>query len=85
MPAVNRETILAAVRQLPPAEQRKLAYEILQAATPGSLTPASPRREPPTAPDPHLASAMALRGVAKTATPIDDALHLDESRMERYG
>lgn len=82
MPALSREVILAAVYQLPPEEQRALALEILQALVP--IPTASARRELPPAPNPHSASAMALRGIAKTDEPIDDERSLDENRMERY-
>lgn len=82
MPALSREAILEAVRQLPPEEQRALALEILQALAP--IPTASARRELPPAPDPRSASAMDLRGIAKTDEPIDDARSLDESRTERY-
>lgn len=82
MAAINREEILEAVHQLPPEEQRALALEILQTLAP---TPAATvRRALPPAPDPRSASAMALRGIAKTDEPIDDARSLDESRTERY-
>lgn len=84
MSAVNRESILEEVRQLPPEEQRELAQEILRLSATGQATPAPARREPPPAPDPHVASAVDLRGIAKTETQIDDERLLDESRMERY-
>jgi hypothetical protein len=82
---LDRAAILAAVRRLPPEEQRDLAQEILQTAPVPPLPSTAGRREPPPAPDPRLASAVALRGIAKTAVPLDDARLLDESRMERYG
>ena len=85
MSAVNRESILEEVRQLPPEEQRALAQEILRLSAGGQAAPAPVRREPPTAPDPHLATSSDLRGAAKTETSIDDERLLDESRMERYG
>ena len=82
MAAIDRESILEAVHHLPPEEQRTLALEILRALTP--LPTASIQRELPPAPDPRSASAMALRGIAKTDEPINDVRSLDESRTERY-
>lgn len=79
---LDRKAILEAVHRLPPEEQRELAREILQTVP---AAPATSRREPPAAPDPHSSSAVDLRGVAKTDEPLDDARLLDESRMERYG
>lgn len=85
MSAVDRESILEEVRQLPPEEQRELAQEILRLSARRQAIPASLRREPPAAPDPHAAPSADLRGAAKTETPIDDERLLDESRQERYG
>lgn len=73
---LDRKAILDAVHQLPADEQVEIAQEILRTA---------PRREPPPAPNPQLFTAAALRGIAKTPEPLDDARLLDESRMERYG
>jgi hypothetical protein len=80
--AIDRESILEAVHHLPPEEQRALALEILRALAP--MPTASIRRELPPAPDPRSASALALRGIAKTDKPIDDVRSLDESRTERF-
>lgn len=82
MPALSHEDILEAVHQLPSEEQRALALAILQAFAPSPAAPA--QRELAPAPNPCGASAMKLRGIAKTETPIDDERLLDESRMERY-
>ena len=82
---LDRKAILDAVHQLPPEEQRELAQEILRTVSDSFPNPSIPRREPPPAPDASSGSAMALRGIAKTAEPLDDKRLLDESRMERYG
>ena len=83
MPGRDRGALLEAIRRLPPDEQRELALEILREVHPASAAPT--RREPPAAPDPRSASAMSLRGIAKTGQPLDDEALLEESRMERYG
>jgi hypothetical protein len=84
MLSLDREAILEAIRRLPLEEQRKIAQEIMRAISITSLTPPPGRREPPPAPDPYAASAMSLRGIAKTEEPLEDERLLDESRMERY-
>lgn len=76
MPLLDRETILEAVRQLPPEEQWEIAEAILQTAS---------RRALPAAPTPEQGTAAALRGIAQTDAPLNDEALLDESRMERYG
>lgn len=82
---VDRETILEAVHRLPLAEQRELAFEILRAVPDTFAVSTASRREPPAAPDTSAASALSLRGIARTAEPLDDDHLLDESRTERYG
>ncbi len=77
MPHMTRQAILDAVHQLSPDEQVALAQEILETAAKDA------RREPP--PAPKGGSAASLRGIARTATPLDDQQLLDESRQERYG
>ena len=77
MPHLSRQAILDAVQQLPIEEQAALAQEILAALQKDG------RREPP--PAPKGGSAMSLRGIARTETPLDDRQLLDESREERYG
>jgi hypothetical protein len=77
MPHMTRQAILDAVHQLPPEEQVALAQEILETAPPDA------RREPP--PAPTGGSAARLRGIAKTARPLNDQQLLDDSRQERYG
>ncbi len=77
MPQLSRQAILDAVHQLPPDEQVALAQEILEDARKAD------RREPP--PAPTGGSAASLRGIVRTATPLDDRQLLDESREERFG
>ena len=76
MPQLSRQAILDAVHQLPPEEQAAIAQEIMRALTQDT------RRELP--PVPQGGSAANLRGIAHTATPLDDEKLLDESREERY-
>ena len=77
MPQLSRQAILDAVHQLPPEEQVALAQEIMRALAQNT------RRELP--PAPQGGSAASLRGIARTATPLDDQKLLDESRQERLG
>jgi hypothetical protein len=77
MPQLSRQAILDAVHQLPPEEQVALAQEIMRALAQDT------RREPP--PAPKGGSVMDLRGIARTAEPIDEQQLLDESRDERFG
>lgn len=62
----------------------KAIYTVSRVAGNRAGPPAPARRELPPAPDPRSASAMALRGIANTDKPIDDAQLLDENRTERY-
>ncbi|WIG60087.1 MAG: hypothetical protein OJF49_002835 [Ktedonobacterales bacterium] len=72
---LDRQAIMEAVRQLPTDEQWEIAREIVQTA---------PRREPPPTPDRGQGSAMSLRGIVRTARPLDETALLDEIRRERY-
>ena len=76
MPQLTRQAILDAVQQLPPEEQAAIAQEIMR-----TLTQNTRRKLPPA---PQGGSAASLRGIARTATPLDDEKLLDESREERY-
>lgn len=62
----------------------KAIYTVSRVAGNRARPRASDRRELPAAPDRRAESTMALRGIAKTDEPIDDARSLDESRMERF-
>ena len=77
MPQMTRRAILDAAHQLPPEEQAALAQEILETAAKDA------RREPP--PAPKGGGAADLRGIANTATPLDEQQLFDKSRQERYG
>lgn len=77
MSEMTRQAILDAVHQLPPEEQVAIAQEIMQALA------QDVKRELP--PAPQGGSAASLRGIARTAEPLDDEKLLDESRQERYG
>ncbi len=77
MPQLSRQAILDAVHQLPPEEQAAIAQEIMRALAQNT------RRELP--PAPKGGSAASLRGIARTAEPIDEQQLLDESRDERFG
>jgi hypothetical protein len=74
---LSRQAILDAVHQLAPEEQVALAQEIIRALAQDT------RRELP--PAPQGGSVMDLRGIARTAEPIDEQQLLDESRDERFG
>jgi hypothetical protein len=76
MEKIDRAAILEAVHQLPADEQVAIAEEILRTARVRPLPPM---------PGASRDAILSLRGIAKTADPLDDEQLIDQARTERYG
>jgi hypothetical protein len=98
MAKLGRETILAAVHDLPPEEQIEIARAILAAMGAAqaeqlvelarALAELQSWLEARPDADRGKAKAASLRGIARMETPPDDetvARWLDEHRTEKYG
>ena len=77
-PALDRETILQAIREWPPDEQMALIQEILRQAR-------IPLIEEPIAPPNSRGLAGLLATDQPPPTDEEIARWLDERRMEKYG